>query len=78
MFYAITSILALILNLIINRESLKNLRGRAGESDNDQKVTFRFNTFLIASNCYFISDIGWGLLYENHHIDALFPFLYVD
>lgn len=78
MFYAIISILALILNLIINRDSLKNLRGRGGESDNDQKVTFRFNTFLIASNCYFISDIGWGLLYENHHIDSLFPLLYVD
>ena len=78
MFYAIISLLALILNLIINRDSLNNLRGRSGESDSDQKVTFRYNIFLIASNCYFIVDIGWGLLYENRHIDALFPFLYLD
>ena len=78
MFYAIISFLALILNLIINRDSLKNLRGRSGESASDQKVTFRYNLFLIASICYFIADIGWGLLYENHHIDALFPLLYLD
>ena len=78
MFYAIISLLALILNLIINRDSLNNLRGRPAESISDQKVTFRYNTFLIVSNCYFISDIGWGLLYENRQIDALFPFLYLD
>ncbi len=78
MFYAIISALALILNLIINRDSLKNLRGRSGESISEQKVTFRYNIFLIASNCYFIADIGWGLLYENHNIDALFPLLYID
>ncbi len=78
MFYAIISFLAIILNLIINRDSLKNLRGRSGESISEQKVTFRYNIFLIASNCYFFADIGWGLLYENHHIDALFPLLYID
>ncbi len=78
MFYAIISFLALILNLIINRDSIKNLRGRVGESASDQKVTFRYNIFLIASTCYFIVDIGWGLLYENRHIDALFPLLYLD
>ncbi len=78
MFYAIISLLALILNLIINQDSLKNLRGRPGESISEQKVTFRYNIFLIASSCYFIVDIGWGLLYENRHLDALFPFLYFD
>lgn len=78
MFYAITSFLALVLNLIINWDSLKNLRGRPGEAASEQKVTFRYNLFLIASNFYFFADICWGLLYENRHIDALFPFLYVD
>lgn len=78
MFYAITSLLAFILNLIINRDSIKNLRGRPGEAASDQKVTFRYNIFLIASTCYFIADIGWGLLYENRHIDSLFPLLYID
>lgn len=78
MFYAITSLLAFILNLIINRDSIKNLRGRPGETASDQKVTFRYNIFLIVSNFYFIADIGWGLLYENRHINALFPLLYLD
>ena len=78
MFYAIISLLALILNLIINRESFANLRGRSGESKSEQMVASRYKIFLIASNCYFVADIGWGLLYENRHIDALFPFLYVD
>ena len=78
MFYAIIGLLALILNLIINRESFASLRGRSGESKSEQMVAFRYKIFLIASNCYFVADIGWGLLYENRHIDALFPFLYVD
>ncbi|MBR6341599.1 MAG: GGDEF domain-containing protein [Treponema sp.] len=78
MFYAIISFLALILNLIINSDSLKNLRGRAGESKSEQKVTFRYNIFLIVSSCYFFVDIGWGLLYEHRHIDSLYPFLYFD
>ena len=78
MFYAIIGLLALILNLIINRESFANLRGRSGESKSEQMVAFRYKIFLITSNCYFVADIGWGLLYENRHIDALFPFLYVD
>ena len=78
MYYAIVSLLALILNLILNQDSLKNLKGRPGESVSEQKVTLRYNTFLITSNLYFIIDIGWGLLYENRHLDALFPFLYLD
>ena len=78
MFYAIISFLALILNLIINSDSFKNLRGRAGESKSEQKVTFRYNIFLIVSSCYFFVDIGWGLLYEHRHIDSLYPFLYFD
>ena len=78
MFYAIISLLAIILNLIINRESFANLRSRTGESKSEQRVAFRYKIFLIASNCYFLADIGWGLLYENRHIDALFPFLYLD
>ncbi len=78
MFYAIIGLLAIILNLIINRESFANLRSRSGESKSEQMVASRYKIFLIASNCYFLADIGWGLLYENRHIKALFPFLYLD
>ena len=78
MSYSIISLLALILNLIINRDSLKNLRSQTGELKNAQKTNSRYCYFLIASNCYFIADIAWGLLYEHHYIKALFPVLYFD
>ena len=69
MSYAITSTLALILNLIINRSGALK--------DGHRSIT-RYRYFLITANCYFIADIAWGLLYENHAIDALFPILYFD
>ena len=69
MFYSIISFLALILNFILNWEAFKKIGGRAAN---------RYRHFLIASNCYFISDIAWGLLYEFHHIQKLRLALYID
>lgn len=68
----------MILNLIINHEAVKDIRIRPGrEGAKSQEVT-RYNRFLIASNCYFAADTAWGMLYEFHASDALFPFLYLD
>ena len=78
MSYSITSILALILNLIINRESLINIRNLSGRLKTEQKSVTRYRYFLITANCYFIVDTAWGLLYEYHYIKALFPVLYFD
>ncbi len=78
MSYSIISLLALILNLILNRESLINVKSRSGELKTEQKFITRYRQFLIVSNFYFIVDFGWGLLYEHHDIDALFPILYSD
>ena len=78
MFYSIVSTLALILNLIINRDSFKNIRLRSGEQESEQRAIRRYSLFLLASDLYFISDIAWGILYENHEADGLFPFLYAD
>ncbi len=78
MSYSIISLLALILNLIINWGALKNFRGLSIQDKSTQKINSRYSFFLIMANCYFITDIGWGILYEHHHIDALFPFLYLD
>ena len=68
MFYSIVSFLALILNLIINRETLNNY-GRAAN---------RYKYFLIASNCYFIADIAWGLLYDYRYLKELHLPIYID
>ncbi len=78
MSYSIISLLALILNLIINRETLIHIRGRFGKLKNEPKSITRYPYFLIAATCYFIVDIAWGILYEHHHIEKLFPALYFD
>ena len=77
MYYSTIGLLALILNLIINGKALKHIRIRYGEQKS-QKAVIRYNHFLLASNCYFVSDIAWGLLYEHHDIQGLFPVLYLD
>jgi len=78
MSYSIISLLALILNLIINWKTFKSIRGRSGELKKEQKSVLRYRYFLTVSNCYFIADIGWGILYEYHDLDALYPVLYID
>ncbi len=72
------SAFALVLNLIMNHGVFRNIRIRSNELKAEQKAGIRFGYFIIAANCYFIADIGWGLLYEHHRIDALFPILYLD
>ena len=78
MSYSIVSILALILNFIINREALRSIKAGPGEQRNELQAAIRYRFFLIVSNCYFVADIGWGILYEHHESNALFPFLYSD
>ncbi|MBR6239052.1 MAG: GGDEF domain-containing protein [Lachnospiraceae bacterium] len=78
MSYSVISIFALILNLIISHEAFRNIRIRSDEQKKERKAAVRFSYFIISADCYFVADIAWGLLYENHHIDALYPILYTD
>ncbi|MCR5290383.1 MAG: diguanylate cyclase [Treponema sp.] len=78
MHYSIISALALIINHIINRETLKKIKDRSKNLKDEQKSFIRYGYFLAMANCYFITDIAWGLLYEHHSIEALFPVLYFD
>ena len=78
MAYSIISVMALLLNLILNRETLIHFKFRSGEQSKEQRTATRYSYFLTASNCYFITDIAWGLLYEQRSMETVFPFLYVD
>ena len=78
MNYSIISILALILNIIINHEAFRYFWIRSGEYESERRAVIRYNHFLMAANCYFITDIAWGLLYEHHDIEGLYPVLYID
>ncbi len=76
MIYSVVPALALILNLILNRESLKKFRFTASKADKVQTVYIRYAHFLMAVSVYFVVDLIWGILYEHRDIPALFPFTY--
>lgn len=68
----------MVLNLIINHGILAKLKSRNVERNSERMAEIRYGYFLLAANLYFISDIAWGILYECHEIDSLFPILYSD
>ncbi len=78
MSYSIVSALALIINLIINREAIGYFPVLSKGKESDERATIRYSHFLMAATLYFASDIAWGLLYENHGSDSIFPILYID
>ncbi len=78
MLYSITSALALVFNLIINRDAFKKAVDRPAEQKNKQEVTARYRYFLVTANLYFAADILWGLLYDNHDNNSIFALLYAD
>ncbi len=78
MSYSITSALALILNLIINREAFKKAADQLAESKNRHKVTVRYGYFLITANLYFAADVLWGFLYYHPDNSGFFALLYAD
>lgn len=76
MIYSMVPAVVLIINLILNEESLVKygiLEKKQGEST---LVHVRYNHFVIAACCYFFVDGSWGILYEHHDIPQLFPVIY--
>ena len=63
MIYASAGILALLLNAILNWKILSEVRFRSNPADQRRRVINRYGWFLIAANCFFISDILWGILH---------------
>ena len=78
MTYSFVSFLALILNFIINRGILFNKNILDSKNNEEKKNLYSYKLFLISATCYFISDIGWGILYNYHEVDSIFPLLYID
>ena len=78
MSYSIIGILALILNLILNHEAFKHFKFRSKDQDPKQQTVIRYSQFLTVANCYFVADIAWGLLYNYHYMDSVYPALYLD
>lgn len=78
MSYAIVGGLALILNLIINREVFQRVTEIHDKPQDRRRASVRYRYFVIAANCFFLVDFIWGILYENRHIRGISPFLYID
>ncbi|MCR4778211.1 MAG: GGDEF domain-containing protein [Lachnospiraceae bacterium] len=78
MNYSSVGILALILNCIINRNALKNLRSHSRMSNNKNSASYYFSLFIISCVFYYITDIAWGLCEEFSHIPAVHVLFNLD
>lgn len=76
MLYSVLPALSLILNIMLNRDTLILVGSRKSVSDRKKKADIRYSYFLLAANCYFFVDGTWGIMYEHHENPVLFPFIY--
>lgn len=76
MVYSVLPALALILNLLLNREYIRKFRFRVSKTESKWHATGYYSHFLLAASCYFLVDGIWGILYEHREIPQLFPFIY--
>ncbi|MBP5554336.1 MAG: diguanylate cyclase [Lachnospiraceae bacterium] len=76
MIYSLVPASVLIINLIINWESLRKYGFSEKNLDVKKRIPVRYNHFILAATLYFIVDMTWGLLYEHKEISALFPIIY--
>ncbi len=75
MSYSSTGIIALIIHLIINNDVMRRSDGKSYIPAHRY-----YRAFLFSVTGYFITDILWGLLYEQHllsltHVDTVLYFL---
>ena len=73
MVYSSAGLVALVVNLIINKDVLKKNR-----DSNASESAKRYRQFLVAVMLYYISDILWGILYEFRHTPTGFSLVYAD
>ncbi len=73
MVYSSAGLVALIVNLIINKDVLKK-----NKDDNATESAKRYRAFLVAVMLYYISDVLWGILYEFRHTPTGFSLIYAD
>ncbi len=71
MLYAGIDIVALILHMIINKETLKK-----SALANNSVAAKRYRQFLLGVLIYYFIDIFWGILYDLRSVPKLFPALF--
>ena len=76
MYYAGIAAVALVVNLILNWDYFKALFGIADDQENRRLVKVRYGQFLFSATLFFLTEIAWGLLYEEYDRSGLFVFVY--
>ncbi len=76
MYYAAIAFLAFTINIILNWNSFKNAWKKTDASDTKKLSQIRYGHFLLASNCFFLSETCWGIIYDHHDVPELFPIIY--
>ena len=76
MYYAGIAAVALVVNLILNWDYFKALFGQTDDQDDRRLVKVRYGQFLFSATLFFLTEIVWGLLYEELDRSGLFVFVY--
>jgi diguanylate cyclase (GGDEF)-like protein len=63
--YSLIDILALIVNFILNWETIRNTKLREISGDQALEVNNRYGHFLLAANLFYLTEIAWGVFYDH-------------
>ncbi len=76
MYYSVIAILALLVNLILNWETIRDYTFFKGERDEQALVRHRYAEFLSVTNCFYLTETLWGIFYGRHDNPAFFTLIY--
>lgn len=76
MIYSCAPTAMLIINIIINLESLRKNGFHINKQDKDKMLGVRYNYFILSACIYFAVDMAWGILYDYKENPVLFPVMY--
>jgi diguanylate cyclase (GGDEF)-like protein len=76
MYYSVIAAMALVVNLILNWETLRDYTFFKGERDEQTLVRHRYAQFLSATNGFYLIEILWGIFYGRHDNPAFFTLIY--
>ena len=65
MYYSVIAAMALVVNLILNWETIRDYTFFKGERDEQTLVRHRYAQFLSVTNCFYLIEILWGVFYAS-------------
>ncbi len=78
MHYSAVALLALLVNLILNWRTIRTFKISEKDLTLNHQVNVRYSQFLVVTIFFYLSDVGWGILYQHHDVPWLYKALYSD